>query len=47
MTKWSDRPAIFMVLAKLVELHARARRVDDELRRRRDDKVLALAEKVD
>jgi hypothetical protein len=46
MTKWQGQPAIGVVLGKLVGLHARLVRLDVERKRRRADKVRALAEKA-
>lgn len=46
MTKWQGQPAIGVVLGKIVELHARLVRLDAEKKRRRAERVLALAEKA-
>ena len=46
MTKWQGQPAIGVVLGKLVELHGRLVRLDVEKKRRRAERVLALAEKT-
>jgi hypothetical protein len=46
-TEWSASPAAGMVLARLLELYARARRVDAELQARRMNDMASMIGKLD
>lgn len=45
MTKWNGQPAIGVIVAKIVELHARAVRVETKKRQDLAAKILKLASK--
>jgi hypothetical protein len=45
MTNWNGRPALGIILARLVELHTRVLRVDAVQRARQTSRLLALATK--